>query len=128
MPVSAKDGTTLIPELMDDAVLKSNLRDTLVEGRQSIARVLETLERLYRTEAVAYRHPGPKREFIISNVILSDGEGLEVTTVGLRDDSGWICAVDMHHGPRKPAMHLSDQLRSALNGWDNHDRKVANGR
>ena len=107
MPVSAKDGMTLVPEMMDDAVLKTNLLDGPVKGRDNIARVLETLNRLYRTEAVAYRHGGPKREYIIASIILSDGAGMEATTVGLRDDSGWICAVDMYHEPQQPARILS---------------------
>lgn len=114
MPVSAKDGTTLVPEMMDDAVLKTNLLNQPVHGRDNIAKVLETLSRLYRAEAVAYRHPGPKREYIISSVILSNGEGMEATTVGLRDDNGWICAVDMYHEPLKAARLLSEQLKTAL--------------
>jgi hypothetical protein len=116
MPVSEKNGTTLVPEMMDEAVLKTNLLEDPVTGRDNIARVLETLSRLYRTEAVSYRKGGPKREYIVSSVILSDGEGVEATTVGLRDDSGWICAVDMHHEPRRSARILSEQLKAALSG------------
>jgi hypothetical protein len=119
MSVSAKDGMTLVPEMMDDAVLKTNLLDSPVKGRDNIARVLEALNRLYRTEAVAYRRGVAKREYIIASIILADGEGMEATTVGLRDDSGWICAVDMYHEPQQPARILSEQLKHALNGWPN---------
>jgi hypothetical protein len=116
MPVFEKDGMTLVPEMMDDVVLKTNLLDSPVTGRDNIAHVLETLSRLYRTEAVAYRHAGPKREYIVANIILSDGAGIEAVTVGIRDDSGWICAVDMSHEPRNTARILSEQLKAALNG------------
>lgn len=121
MAVSAKDGLSLVPELMDDAVLKTNLLDAPVEGRDNIARVLEILASLYNAEAVAYRKGGQKREYIISNVIAPGGEGLETTTVGLRDDSGWVCAVVMHHEPRKPALALSVQLKSIL---DSRSRRM----
>ncbi len=125
MPVAAKNGRTLVPEMMDDAVLKTNLLDEIIRGRDNIARVLDALNRLYRAEAVAYRRPGPKREYIVSSVILSDGEGMEATTVGLRDESGWICAVDMYHEPDKAARLLSEQLKTVLHGTA---RKSANDR
>jgi len=116
MPVAAKNGRTLVSEMMDDAVLKTNLLDEIIKGRDNIARVLDALNRLYRTEAVAYRRPGSKREYIVASIILPDGKGMEATTVGLRDESGWICAVDMHHEPRQAARLLSEQLKTVLHG------------
>ncbi len=113
MAISAKDGSALLSELTDDAVFISNLFDHRIEGRDAIVQALHKIEALYKMEAVAYRHRTLKREFIFANLILTTGEGAEVMTVGVRDDSGWICAMSMEHAPMSVVRTLRRQLQTA---------------
>ncbi len=114
MAISAKDGSALLTELTDDAVLSSNLFDHRIEGREAVIRAIQTIDAFYKMDTVSYRHRVAKREFIFTNLILADGQGAEVMTVGIRDATGWICALVMEHKPRKAAKALAAQVSAAL--------------
>ncbi len=114
MAISAKDGSALLTEITDDAVLSSNLFDHVIEGREAVIRAMQTIDSFYKIDTVSYRHRIAKREFVFTNVILADGQGAEVMTVGIRDANGWICALAMEHTPRKAAKALAAQVEAAL--------------
>ncbi len=114
MAISAKNGSALLSELTDDATLSSNLFDKPIQGREAVIRTMQTISSFYKIDTVAYRHRVAKREFVFSNAILANGDGAEVMTVGIRDGTGWICALSMEHSPRRAAKVLAAQVAAAL--------------
>ncbi|MDV6330811.1 hypothetical protein [Asticcacaulis sp. 201] len=107
MSLFVKDGLTLLPELMDNATLKSNVFHRPVVGRDEIGRVLGAFETLYRDVVDIERATTPARELIISCATLPSGQRTTITIVGLRDSEGWIQTVLMTHEPQPAVDELA---------------------
>ncbi len=114
MITDSKDGTLMLSELTDDARLTSNLLPQPVQGREAVKRVIDNVEALCLDQVVAYQHHFDTREVIVTHAHLISGEAVEITTVGLRDASGWIGAIALDHRPPVVAKKLAAQLTARL--------------
>ena len=108
----SQDGALLLSELTDEAVLRSNLFKGAVAGREAVKRVIEAIDALCQEQSLVYRHRVGNREFILTDAITSSGEKIQMTTVGIRDDNGWICAIMMDHSPPTAAAQVAAELEA----------------
>ena len=106
METASQDGSLLVSELTDDAVLRSNLLPNVVVGRDLIIRTIALFDKLCPNQKLVYRRRADQREFLVTDAALDNGERVEITTVGVRDSSGWICAIVTEHGPPAVARQL----------------------
>lgn len=106
MEIASQDGSLLVSELTDDAVLRSNLLPNVVVGRDMVIRTIALFDKLCPNQKLLYRRRADQREFLVTEASLDNGEQVEITTVGVRDSSGWICAIVTDHGPPAVARQL----------------------
>lgn len=114
MAIFEKDGVTLIPELADDAILRTNLLDYQILGRDQVADVLHALEGIYLSATDIFRKHVASRDYIITLAILVSGERFEIVIVGLRDSAGWISTIIMTHASREINADLAAILNARL--------------
>jgi len=107
-----QDGTLLISELSDDVALRSNLLHGSVSGREAVAQMIEAIDNLCPMQTLLYHHHIGNREFLLTDAALTTGEAVQITTVGVRDDHGWICAVMQNIRPPALAAKLAAQLEA----------------
>lgn len=105
-----QDGTLLLSELSDDVALRSNLLHGSITGREAVAHAIEAIDSLCPMQRLLYRHHIGNREFLLTDAALKTGEAVQITTVGVRDDHGWICAVMQDIRPPAMAAMLAAQL------------------
>ena len=110
MMTNAKDGALLFSELADDATLRSNLLTGVVQGRDAVTRMIDLIDSLCPRQNLLYRHRVGHREFILTEAKLLSGDEVEISTVGIRDDSGWISAIMLDHSPGGIAAKLAKRL------------------
>ncbi len=110
MDAVSQDGSLLVSELTDDAVLRSNLLPNVVVGRDLIIRTIAMFDKLCPNQKLVYRRRADQREFLVTEASLDSGEQVEITTVGVRDQNGWICAIVSEHGPPAIARQLMTWL------------------
>ncbi len=108
----SKDGALLLSELTDDAVLRSNLFKGPVAGREAVKHMIEAIDDLCPRQTLVYRHRVGNREFILTDAVTRSGERVQMTTVGIRDDSGWIGAIMMDHSPPSAAARVAAELEA----------------
>lgn len=101
------DGAVFLSELMDDAELRSDILEGPVQGREAISRVFARLEAIYTSQTVTYAQRDNQRDIHISRSVLADGSPVEITTVALRDSSGWISSIAVAHYPLPRARALA---------------------
>lgn len=106
----AQDGALLFSELADDATLRSNLFKGVVQGRDAVTRMIDMIDSLCPRQNLIYRHRVGHRDFILTEAKLLSGDEVEISTVGIRDDSGWISAVMLDHSPPAVAAKLAKRL------------------
>ena len=99
METASQDGSLLVSELTDDAVLRSNLLPNLIVGRDLIIKTIALFDKLCPNQKLLYRRRADQREFVMTEAALDSGERVEITTIGVRDSSGWICTIVTEHGP-----------------------------
>ena len=116
MAIFTKDGQTLMPELTDDATLKSNLMPT-VRGRDNIGDVFNALDEIYTSVADIERTSTGVREFIESRAVFANDRRVTIQIIGIRDDNGWIESVTMQLSPVIEIAGLQ-KLLSAKLGYD----------
>ncbi|ESQ82074.1 hypothetical protein AEAC466_19340 [Asticcacaulis sp. AC466] len=114
MAIFEKDGVTLIPELADDVILRSNLLDCPVCGRDQVAAVLRALEGIYLSATDIFRKHLASRDYIVTLAILASDARFEIIIVGVRDDSGWISTVIMNHESKETNTELAALLNAKL--------------
>jgi len=110
MTDTPQDGTLLISELADDVALRSNLLHGAITGRDAVAQMIETIDSLCPMQTLLYRHSTGNREFLLTDAALMTGEAVQITTVGVRDDQGWISSVMQDIRPPAMAAKLAAQL------------------
>lgn len=110
MTGSKVDGAVFVPELREDAVLRSDLIGRPVHGRADIADVMAKLERLYVSQAVTYDRRAGRRDIRGCQAVLSTGDSVQIVTVALRDDAGWVCELHVSHIPHRAARRLARQV------------------
>ena len=110
MTTKAQDGALLFSELADDATLRSNLFTGAVQGREAVTRMIDTIDSLCPRQHLVYRHRVGHRDFILTEAKLLSGDEVEISVVGIRDESGWIIAVRLDHSPPEVAAKLSRRL------------------
>ncbi|GGZ39110.1 hypothetical protein GCM10011273_26900 [Asticcacaulis endophyticus] len=113
MAIFTKDGLTLLPEIMDRAILTSNLIDEPLKGRAQITDFLRALETIYVSATDIYRAETHITEIIVTRVLLATGTRLTVIIIGTRDCDGWISGIAMDHQPHSNIAGIS-RLLSAL--------------
>lgn len=101
MQHSNVDGIVFVPEMMDEVVFKSDLGAPL-SGRPAVAALLEKLESLYISQDVIFETRQGARDIRICRATLTSGAEVELTTVALRDASGWVCELRLGHQPLAP--------------------------
>jgi hypothetical protein len=106
METASQDGSLLVAELTDDAVLRSNLLPNVVVGRDRIIQTLALIDTLCPNQKLVYRRRADQREFLMTEASLDSGERVEITTIGVRDTNGWICTIVSEHGPPAVARQL----------------------
>ena len=110
MKVFAKDGLTLLPELMENATLRSNVLPRPVIGRDEIGRMLTAFETFYHGLVDIERTSTTGRELIVSLAFLPSGLRTTITIEGLRDPDGWIQSVIMTHAPDSAVRELIGEI------------------
>ncbi len=106
MQTRPMDGSLLLSELRDDAVLRSNILPAEVSGVEAVKQALAALDALCPAQTLIACHRLGNREILCTQARLDSGEEVQITTVGLRDETGWICAVFSGHSPESAATHL----------------------
>lgn len=101
------DGAVFLSELADDAELRCDIIDGPVRGRDAIGKVFAQLETIYASQTVTYEQRGTQRDVRICRAVLSDGSPVEVTTVAMRDTSGWVSAISVAYYPLPRARALA---------------------
>ena len=114
MTIFTKDGLTLVPELMDGAVMYASVLPNRIIGREKIISVLKLLDNLYESLTDLDRKSTELGEMIVSQARMLSGEKITIKIVGLRDRNGWIATVNMTHFPRAAMNVLSKQLLAIL--------------
>ena len=118
MTIFTKDGLTLVPKLMDGAVMYASVLPNRVIGREKIISVLKLLDNLYASLTDLDRRSTELGGLTISQARLFSGEKITIKIVGLRDRNGWIETVNMTHFPRAAMITLSKQLLPILHPGD----------
>ncbi len=104
------DGAVFLSELMDDAELRSDILEGPVRGREAIGKVFARLETMYATQAVTYEQRDNQRDYRVSKATLTDGSPVEITTVAMRDSSGWVSSIAVAHYPKPRARVLAARI------------------
>ncbi|MBW8734457.1 MAG: hypothetical protein JF571_09155 [Asticcacaulis sp.] len=104
------DGAVFLSELMDDAELRSDILTAPVYGREAISKVFARLEAMYASQDVTYEQRDNQRDFRVSRAVLSDGSPVEITTVAVRDSSGWVSSIAVAHYPLLRARALAAKV------------------
>ena len=116
--VSGKSRQILpVSELRDDAELRSNLFSSPLRGRESIARTFGSIETVISPHEAGQHDRVGSRDFIRTKATLDIGLPVEIVTVCLRDDEGWIYAASMQVGPSFVAGLLANRLAEILAGY-----------
>ena len=113
MAVSKVDGAMFVPELREDATLRSDLIGRTMQGRADIAEVMAKLERLYVSQAVTYDRRAGRRDIRACQAVLANGDSVQVVMVAVRDDAGWVCELHVSHIPPQAARKLAKALLGA---------------
>jgi len=106
------DGAVFLSELMDDAELRSDILDSPVRGREAIGKVFAGLEAMYASQTVTYEQRDNQRDYRVCKAVLTDGTPVEITTVALRDTSGWISSIAVAHYPKPRARAMAAGILS----------------
>ncbi len=106
------DGAVFLSELMDDAELRSDILDEPIRGREAIGKVFARLETIYASQTVTYEQRDNQRDFRVCRAILSDGSPVEITSVAVRDSSGWVSSIAVAYYPRPRARALAARVLS----------------
>lgn len=114
MTRAAKDGSLLLSELADAACLRSNLFSGVINGREAVKCAIEALDRQCPVQKLIYRHSVGNREFILTEIRLASGNLAQITTVGVRDECGWIGAIMQDCSPPAAALELSETVATGL--------------
>jgi len=100
------DGAVFLSELADDAELRADVLAEPVRGRDAISKVFARLEAIYTSQTVTYEQRDNQRDYRVCKSILSDGSPVEITTVALRDSSGWVNLIAVAYYPLPRAKAL----------------------
>lgn len=106
------DGAVFLSELMDDAELRSDILEAPIRGREAIGKVFARLESMYASQTVTYEQRDNQRDYRVCKATLTDGSPVEITTVALRDSSGWVSAIAVAHYPKPRARALATRALS----------------
>ncbi|WP_443749877.1 hypothetical protein [Asticcacaulis solisilvae] len=101
------DGAVFLSELADDAELRSDILAEPVRGRDAISKVFGRLDSIYTSQSVTYEQRDNQRDYRICKAVLSDGSPVEITTVALRDTSGWVSSIAVAYYPLPRARALA---------------------
>ena len=104
------DGAVFLSELMDDAELRSDILEGPVRGREAISKVVTRLESMYTSQTVTYEQRDNQRDYRVCKAVLTDGSPVEITTVALRDTSGWVSSIAVAHYPIPRARALASRI------------------
>jgi len=104
------DGAVFLAELMDDAELRSDILEGPVRGREAISKVFAGLEAMYASQTVTYEQRDNQRDYRVSKAVLTDGSPVEITTVAMRDASGWVSSIAVAHYPKPRARALATRM------------------
>jgi len=108
------DGAVFLSELADDAELRSDILDAPVRGRDAIGKVFARLEAIYASQTVTYEQRDNQRDYRVCKAVLSDGSPAEITTVALRDSSGWVSSISVAYYPLPRARALAAKALSEV--------------
>lgn len=103
------DGIVFVPEVTDDVILRTDLRDAPLHGRAAVSEFILRLEALYLSQQLVSEDRVGDRDIRICRAVLRTGEPIELTTVALRDASGWVCQLHVGHNPVTPVKNLLDR-------------------
>lgn len=106
------DGAVFLSELADDAELRADILDGPVRGRDAITEVFARLETIFSAQTVTYEQRDNQRDYRVCKAVLSDGSPVEITTVALRDSSGWVSSIAAAYYPLSRARALAAKALS----------------
>ncbi len=106
------DGAVFLSELADDAELRADILEEPVRGRDAITRVFARLETIFTSQTVTYEQRDNQRDYRVCRAVLTDGSPVEITTVAIRDSSGWVSSIAVAYYPLPRARALAARVLS----------------
>lgn len=107
MPVPKTHCVISIGEMADDVILKTDVLEKAIVGRDAVVAVIEKLEALYTSHVVLYESHIDSRDIRICSALTVAGDKVELISVALRDDAGWVTEVHLGHDPASAVRKLA---------------------
>ena len=104
--------------LAEDVILEASILNIPVVGRENVAHVMQAASNIYESLVFTSHTTAGEREYLEWTARAFDGVRLDGITVIIRNESGAITRVAIHHRPLQGALlfsqHLGEQLRGMI--------------
>ena len=124
---SARDWTAAFAErsasvfadaFAEDVILEASVLNIPIVGRENVARVMQAASKIYESLVFTSQTIGGGRQYLEWTAVAFDGVRLDGVTVIIRNESGSITRLAIHHRPLQGALlfskHLGEQLRGII--------------
>lgn len=99
-----------LDDLTHEAELTGSVLRKAVRGRENVRSVVETVGKLYSSQAVTFLNNAQGRTFLQYDAVLRNGLSLQAVAVIERNDDGSVSRVNVSMSPLASVLSLSAQL------------------